>query len=225
MHKTKSRLLRLSAVAATLFLVSLLEGPIKIEKRWSLCLSVTRSYILFPLISLGIKRVGLGGGKKQRPVTAICSDHKGQAVNSMLNKAISSRERLSTGEVEGHWTLCSRDGQNFNDILLHTALSAAVRVMAASVRYQTSGTSLIKKPFPKTTENSEISIGYMNSQMSQPLCLTLIKQCPSSRGCSWSTACSHIYLSTPTCSGEVAFIESSHSAEFRYFLTVLKATK
>lgn len=112
-----------------------LEGPIKIEKGWSLCLSVTKSSILFPLISLGIKRVGLVGGTKQRPVTAICSDHKGQPVNSMLNKAISSQERLSTGEVEGHWALCSRDSQSFSDILLHTASSTAVRVTATSVMH------------------------------------------------------------------------------------------
>lgn len=38
----------------------------------------------------------------KRPVTAICSDHKGQPVNSMLNKAVSSQECLSAIEVEGH---------------------------------------------------------------------------------------------------------------------------
>lgn len=38
----------------------------------------------------------------KRLATAICSDHKGQPVNSMLNKAISSQECLLVVEVEGH---------------------------------------------------------------------------------------------------------------------------
>lgn len=71
--------------------VPLLEGPIKIEKGWSLCFSVTNSYILFTLISLGIKTVGLVGGKKQRPVTAICSDHKGCLSTECLIKPFLSR--------------------------------------------------------------------------------------------------------------------------------------
>lgn len=57
--------LKLGVVAATFLPVSLLEGPIKIEKGCSLCSSITNSYLLFTLNSLGIQTVGFVGGNRQ----------------------------------------------------------------------------------------------------------------------------------------------------------------
>lgn len=97
--------LRLSVVTATLS-VSLLEGPIKIEKGWSLCFSVTNSYILFTLISLGIKTIELVRGKRKRDQGLPSVRIIRAACQQSTYKVIFSQECLSTIGAIGHWTLC-----------------------------------------------------------------------------------------------------------------------
>lgn len=138
MQKTKQQASEAGCCSCHSLPVSLLEGPIKIEKGWSLCFSITNSYILFTLIYLGIKiSWACGRERTKRPVTAICSDHEGSLsieclINLFLTKNAYHLLGLQTTEpcAESAWP-------ELDGFPLHTSLSASISVPTSSMVHKT----------------------------------------------------------------------------------------
>lgn len=145
MQKTKHQASEASFCSCRSLPVSLLEGPIKIEKGWSWCFSVTNSYILFILISLGIKTIQLVRGKRRKG-TSGCHLLRswGQPVNRALNIAISSQEHLSTVGlwvtepcVQVAWPEC-------HEVPSHASLSTNLNVHSLSASHKAQNPPVIK---------------------------------------------------------------------------------